>query len=415
MRDKAFTITKAIAIILVVLSHAGAPSWVNHFIYQFHVPVFFICAGYFFNLRYLDDTRTYVTHRIKGLYLPFLRWSLLFLLLHNLLFFIGLLSEQYGNPEGGVLHPYSWGEFSQRLWSITFNMSGYDEFLGGTFWFFRALLLSSLAFLVLFKLIRHLRPAESEEHVAGIILGIAILLGLWQTGGELRITGVAQSGYREITGVALMSIGFLIHRYRETIPWRWYVGIGGAALCALGAWAYPVSMGWKGTPGSFLMLLPMSVAGFSAIYYLSQKVEQMGGIIARGLCYIGDRTLYVFAFHLAAFKLVSIIKVAVYGLPWEAVGGHTVVNFHRDDAFWVFYLLVGVSVPLAWQAGYRRLATRYDFSLPGCLRGLLKFSIVIIRLTVIGIKCFGVWLWKTIRGSVAAAKEIINASNPKDE
>ena len=43
------------------------------------------------------------------------------------------------------------------------------------------------------------------------------------------------------------------------------------------------------------------------------------------LVYIGDRTLYIFAFHLVAFKLVSALKVAFYGLPWQAVGGHPTV------------------------------------------------------------------------------------------
>ena len=99
MRDTSFSITKAIAIIMVVMGHACVPGWTCRFIYQFHVPVFFICAGYFFNTRYLNDEKTYLMRRIKGLYLPFLRWSLLFLLLHNLLFPLGLFSEQFGRQQ----------------------------------------------------------------------------------------------------------------------------------------------------------------------------------------------------------------------------------------------------------------------------------------------------------------------------
>ena len=50
-----------------------------------------------------------------------------------------------------MTHPYDWTTAMQNLWSIVFNMSGYDVFLAGAFWFFRALFLSSIAFLLLFK------------------------------------------------------------------------------------------------------------------------------------------------------------------------------------------------------------------------------------------------------------------------
>lgn len=415
MRDTSFTITKALAIILVVLSHAGAPGWINDFIYQFHVPVFFICAGFFFNLRYLDDERTYVIHRLKGLYLPFLRWSLLFLLLHNVFFFVGLLSEQYGNPAGGVTHPYAWHDFAQRLWSITFNMSGYDEFLGGTFWFFRALLLSSIGFLVLFKIIKHLRPTEKNEYAGGVILTIAFLLALWQTGEGLRITGVAQGGYREITGLLFISVGFLFRQYRERIVLTWKPALAGLIVAILGAVFCPNAMGYSANPSQFLALLLPAVGGSLALYYTACKVQQWGGIAARSLIYIGERTLYIFAFHLLAFKVISAVKVAWYGLPWQAVGGHTVVNHERGDAFWVAYVVVGVFLPLLWLAGYRRLALRYDFSLPGCLRGGLRLTFLAIHYLLIGIKWFGLFLWRSMQGIVRTSKEIISASNPKDE
>ena len=90
MRDQKFSIVKAFAIIFVVMSHAGAPAWLNNGLYIFHVPAFFICAGYFFHTKYLSDERTYVLHRVKGLYVPFVKWSLLFLVLHNLFFPLGL-------------------------------------------------------------------------------------------------------------------------------------------------------------------------------------------------------------------------------------------------------------------------------------------------------------------------------------
>lgn len=354
--DHSFTICKAIAIICVVLSHAGGPGWLAAFVYQFHVPIFFLCAGYFFNTKYLADEKTFVKRRICRLYLPFLRWSVFFLVIHNLLFPLGILSETYGNAAGGVTHPYTWNVFFQRLWSITFNMSGYDEFLCGAFWFFRALFLSSIAFLLLFKIIRHFFPKSSNTRIALSILCICVLLAIWKTSCGLKITGVGQGGYRELCATALMAIGFVYKENRERLTLDWRYGLPALALLVVGATFVQSSMGCSHTLVQFLPVLPFGILGFVFVYWLSVVINKRDNVLRNALVYIGDRTLYVFAFHLLAFKAVSAIKVAWYHLPWEQVGGHTVVNHHAtDDFFFLAYLVAGVALPLLWIAGYRAL------------------------------------------------------------
>ena len=150
--DDSISICKGLAIILMVVGHAEAPSALTGFIYEFHMPLFFITAGYFFNLKYLNDEATFVKRRLRGLYVPFVKWSLFFLAIHNLMFQLGILNECYGNSAGGVTHPYTWHQIQQNAWSIVFSMGGYDEFLAGAFWFFRALLVASILFLAAYKL-----------------------------------------------------------------------------------------------------------------------------------------------------------------------------------------------------------------------------------------------------------------------
>lgn len=138
-RNNVISICKGIAIILMVMGHAEPPTLISNFIYIFHMPLFFITAGYFFSRKYLDDPWSFCVKRFKGLYVPFLKWSLVFLVLHNLWFDLGILNEQYGNWTGGVTHPYTWSQFFQRLFMIVTSMSGYDEFMAGAFWFFSGL------------------------------------------------------------------------------------------------------------------------------------------------------------------------------------------------------------------------------------------------------------------------------------
>ncbi len=416
MRDSSFSICKAIAIIFVVLSHAGAPGWINHWIFQFHVPIFFICAGYFFNTKYLNDERTFLAHRIKGLYIPFVKWSLVFLCLHNLFFPLGILSETYGNAAGGVLHPYSWHDFSQRLWSILFNMSGYDEFLGGTFWFFRALLVASILFLVLFKIFQHLRIARSKSEVAWIIMGCALIFAMWQVLGGLRVTGLAQGGYREFMGLYLMSVGFVFKEQREKFALNGLTALICLGITVLGAHYFPTSMGYKATFAQFAGFLLPSVAGFFFIYYISTLLNRMKiGFLKKGLVYIGDHTLYIFAFHLFAFKIVSAIKVITYGLPWQQVGSHTVVNAYPNDGFCWLYLIVGVSVPLLVRHTYLHAAKSFDLSLKNCLRISFKWFLLSIIYLIRGIRYLTRAICKGVRDFIKGMKDILQAANPKDE
>ena len=53
-RNTVIAIAKGIAIILMVIGHADAPGLLTNFIYTFHMPLFFMAAGYFFNYKYLD-------------------------------------------------------------------------------------------------------------------------------------------------------------------------------------------------------------------------------------------------------------------------------------------------------------------------------------------------------------------------
>ena len=58
-RNTVISICKALAIILMVIGHADAPEAIHLFLYEFHMPVFFITAGFFFSLRYLTDEATH--------------------------------------------------------------------------------------------------------------------------------------------------------------------------------------------------------------------------------------------------------------------------------------------------------------------------------------------------------------------
>ena len=424
MRTPSFTILKAIAIILVVIAHSAAPAYLSNFAYMVGVPAFFVLSGYFFKLDNLDNTSDFVIRRTKTLYLPFIKWGVFFLILHNLFFEVGFLSESYGNAQGGVTHPYNWTQAAQHLWSMVFNMSGYDSFMAGAFWFFRALFLANIAFIFLFKATRQLGKFKTSTLQVVSVIVLAFLLALWQASMGLHITGVAQGGYRELMGIVLLGIGFLLRRADETPDSSiWHNPIimlaASSVVLMILTFVYPISMAAK--PGSVLSVPILTVAGTAAVIWLrglSEFILQLPEKYTQWLQITGENSLYIFVFHLLAFKVASMIKVGVYQLDWAMVGGHPVVQHELGDGFWLLYIFVGVVLPILPVWIWKKITNQRKFDATNpkdwlrliVLLGLLAYKGVI----ALGqfIKNIFINLGKSI---VSLLKTIWSASNPSED
>lgn len=415
-RSSLFTLVKAIAIICVVLSHAGIRGWLYNFVFIFHVPIFFLCAGYFFHTKYLNDERTFIAHRIKGLYLPFWRWSVFFLIIHNVLFSIGILNEQYGNAINGVMHPYTWHQFGQHLWSITINMSGYNDFLCGTFWFFRALLLASIGFLILFKVFRKSEYFKDNLSVGWGILIVTLILTYWKVADGLVLTGVAQGGYRELMGMVFMAAGFLLKQYNIVERLTWKIATPCLALLILASIFFPSSMAWNPSMADFIYLPLPAITAFVALIYGCTFIDKKDNIIKRSLLYVGNNTLYIFAFHLVAFKLVSAFKLAFYDLPWQAIGSHPTIFNPASNVFWiVLYTLVGITLPLVWMMGYKHISSLVNITEKKAINTLIIGSKRSVKICANIGKAIGIIFISACRSIWQGIKDIIAASSTKEE
>ena len=96
MRDLSVSIAKGIAIILVVMIHARCPELLSNWLCMIVMPAFFFMSGYCFKNKYLSDAKGYTIKRVTGIYWPYLKWSLLFLLLHNVFYYLNIYSNEYG-------------------------------------------------------------------------------------------------------------------------------------------------------------------------------------------------------------------------------------------------------------------------------------------------------------------------------
>ena len=355
-RNTTLSICKAIAIILMCAGHTEGPKLFMDFIYLFHMPVFFIAAGYFFDKKYLSDPWAFCKKRFKGLYVPFVKWSVLFLILHNLFFKIGLLNEHFGNWAGGVTHPYDWHQFWQRLVHIIFSMGGYDEFLAGAFWFFRALLVASIVFLVLYKLLYNRHKWLNHDTVPIVIAVLAFAFSWFKVANHLTITTLVQGGIRDCWGVLFFSMGVLYRRHEHNISEHSALTLLYAALLVGGSCLGLQGMALKTELKTVFTLPVTGVIGFLMVHAIASWLDRHEGAVKRFLVYCGNNTLYIFVFHIISFKIVSALKIWYYGLDWGQIGCHMVIHEHSTtDLFWVLYTIVGTAVPLLGITLYRRL------------------------------------------------------------
>jgi len=354
-RDTTISIAKGIAIILMVVAHAEAPAWLCKFIFEFHMPLFFITAGYFFSLRYLNDEATFIKKRIKGLYWPFVKWALFFLIIHNWMFDIGILNEVYGNEQGGVLHPWSWHQMQQNIWNIFTAMGGYDAFLCGAFWFFRGLFVASILYLIIYKVMLKVLPGRLANATPYAICLLMLLLCGWKTWEGLKVVNIVQGGYREMMGCFFFGIGFIFRQfvtvYREQVM-RHYARVWTSLLFAIVVFLFSkyltANMNWRSSFLQFTCLPLPAILGFLMTYNLSSWIDEHPCKLKQLLVYIGDHTLYVFIFHIISYKTVSLLKIWYYGLDPRQIGCHMVIHEHsQEDWFWVLYTIAGVGLPLA--------------------------------------------------------------------
>lgn len=346
-RDASISIAKAIAIILMVIGHTEYPGLLTSCLYTFHMPLFFITAGYFFSRRSASQPWDFCRKRFKGLYIPMVKWSLIWLLLHNVFHHWGLLNETYGNWENGVTHPYALKEMVSRTVQIFTSMAGYDEFMAGAFWFFRGLLVASIVYLILFRLMDSRDNDRPEWHIAVMICLAAVAFTACHIYFGFKVSVIPNGAWRETWGIFFFGIGVVYRRWEPAV-------VKGGVWLALGCLlliCFAGTQHWSGmnNVGRYrdLWSLPLTgIAGFTTVHFTSKIIARREGILKRLLTFIGDNTLYILVLHIISFKAVSLWKISWYGLDWRQIGCHMVIHDHQGDWFWVAYSIAGVALPL---------------------------------------------------------------------
>lgn len=342
-RDDTMSIVKGILIILMVIGHAGIPKGINDFLYSFHMPAFIIASGYFFKLKYLDNKWGYFQRKTEGIYFPFVKYSIIFLLLHNVFFYFGIINDQYGSASGECARWFSVYGIIQTAINIVTRMEGYDFMLLAGFWFLRALYIGSLLFCFSFWLLNSYLKRISFSVVIVTCL-FCLFAGAKAYSGK-DIPNWPMGGYRELMAVFFIGSGFIISSYFPYILKSKACAIVSAIiLCSL-YFIHPTNMGYAATFQDWCFLPFTGICGFIILYYISSLINRKKSKIRDWLVYVGGKTFYILAFHIVMFKPASLLKTWIYGLDWKMIGCHIVIR-ENNNWYWVVYTITAIVLSL---------------------------------------------------------------------
>ena len=345
-KNNYISIAKAFGIILMVIGHSGCPNILTRFLYMFHMPLFFLCSGYFF--KDISETTSFITFckkKIKRLYFPYLKWSLFFLLLHNLLFRIDIYNS-FTNS-----YIYQTTDFLKQL-TKTIVMTDY-ELLIRPFWFIKELLLSSILIAFISFQRYKLFPKLSNE----ILLAIMFITTIICKFTDLCFPILGDCSVLAFSAVYLYS-GMVYRKYEKKIPMNIYTTGFTMLATLIGSYFITGDIDMRYTTlhnitPYYLLSISGTIMSFSISKWLNTKH------INFYLYYIGNHTMPILALNLLALKIGSIFKIFIYNMQIDMLSSYTVIYEH-NHCFWVIYTIIGVAVPLLCYSLYKNITLKIN-------------------------------------------------------
>jgi len=330
MRDKTVSMSKGIAIILMVLAHTDFSEYGEKFIYLFHMPLFFFLSGYCFKDSYLTDFRSFAVKRVKGAYWTYVKWGIVFLALHNVFFHLNLYSVEYGE------YQYVTRDFLTNAIYVIGSMTHAERLLGG-YWFLHSYFIASFMLFLTVWICRNRN--------GWLIWALVIMLVVCTLVAKTGIHVPLYVNIKEFMAVVFMIAGYLYKRSEWHLEKYPVVVIPVCViLIAVGVALWPGDM----TSVHYLKVVPYCITAVAGSLMVLSLCYGLSGlrICEHSLTYIGDRTLGILTWHFLSFKLVSLIIVSIYCLPLPRLGEFPIIAEYSRNGWWLLYTIIGVTVPL---------------------------------------------------------------------
>lgn len=301
---------KAIGIILVVLAHALPKdtypwTWIN----LFHMPLFFCVSGYFYTCK--GSFIHYALKKIKGLWVPYVVSSIItyaaFMLLGKETFSIKYIGKMLLMVSPGPLL--------------------------GALWFLPVLLIASLICDLMNRILRCVK--FNTQTTTDAILSV-ICIGMLFLGYRFTLPYKISVALR---AVFFMHLGHLLKGVQVNKTSRLVTGLLSMIVVTISAF-YTKTSFLNNTYTRPLLSLLAAICGSIGICMLCQSLFQKDK--PGWLMCIGRNSLGILIWQFVAFKIVTLIQIAIYQLPMNRIWDFPVL-IDKASVPWVLLdLAIGI-------------------------------------------------------------------------
>ena len=344
-RDTTIDILKGIGIILMVCGHAYAPF--THFIYLFHMAIFFIASGYCYkdkNSENVYEIKKFVFRKLKGLWFPYVVWMIIFTLCHNLFIDLNIYTS---NPLllkysaiSHVISPLGKNDIIKNIIKAIL-LHGSSQ-MASAFWFLATLMELSIFYCLADFVIKKVTKSGWHGYMQGSISIIFLLIGYYMSIKNVELLGIN----RVFSYYILFFLGIVLKKYvnYDEIENRYKIISFGLSLIILlvGNKLGTIALN-ENQYVNPLYLIIMSLSGWILIYEISSSLKKNKQISKIFIC-IGKHTLAVVVLHFLFFKIVNFLGVLISGYSYVAIAAFPVL--YTNSYWWVLYSLIGVIVPV---------------------------------------------------------------------
>lgn len=363
-RDINIDLIKGIGIILMVFRHARAPY--SDFVLLFHMAIFFIASGYLYKDSYSDTIKSlknYVVRKIKGLWLPYFLFTVLFILLHNVFINLNIYTDNTelllveGLEYATVTELMNISEMCKEIIKAVFFRA--DTPMGGAFWFFEILFFTLIIYSIVDFIAKRIIKSNKNHRliIQGIISLMFLLVGYYCTmnkiflGGYVRILSVYCLVY---IGVIFKEFSLLNRIFSKVNSFLIIVPC--LILLIIAKQFGDINLAANNIKDP-LFFLVVSLTGFFILYGIAVTLQKFSNkiisCIVKAIAYISKRSVPIIALHFLCFKIVSFVGVLALGMDSYMIASFPVL--FQNGAYWLAYTVVGITLPLLADALYLKV------------------------------------------------------------
>lgn len=320
---------------LMVLGHACYSTYMEVWVNMFDIPCFFFMSGYCFKDKYLSDFKTFTFNRIRGIYWPFVKWTIFFILLHNILYDLGVYNSEYCF-NGLASVRYSSIDVLEKVKNAILRFSCDERLLGG-YWFLPCLFIGSFIFYASVK-ISNIFKTRTNLILCFECVSLLIISTIFNGFGISKWV----FDYKVLEAGVFILSGYLFKISKITFHNKSWFLLSSLTFVILG------SIFWQGAAVGMLWQnqIPYTLTAICGSIATLGLCQRMEGISAGGISFllniIGENTLTILTWHFTFFLIVSCIITQTYGLPELNIGEFPVIVEYSKKGWCIAYFVVAM-------------------------------------------------------------------------